>query len=522
MTIQKSYQDLQSLAIRQLIGNQGIRKIDLKTGGIQAIQSPKTGILGGIINWGQKFLGWAIAGLKWLGVSCVAVWNWVCARIGELWRFDWGMTDAAIDKAIQLNWVRFGGVLGGLTGKAVGWAISFGAMKLTMGAINPVLANYIMSNVAEEAVDELFSEIASFFRQTAGLAARSFLLWAYKNVRGLYKSSKKLYNSMTGGADPPVEKESPFILRRKWEEKRIALFGDDDTFTGNFAEEFSDELGDAFFEAGLAVAQGMDSFLADQNAQINPYVVDLKINKDSEEVFKLAGSRGQLLQRIPNFLSDFQVIENRDIGIVTGLDEVAIQQKVKSSEIIITIVWHNKQKPPYSNEAVKKANLGTKIIKREYTIADVSRGKLNWATIKAAAGGGNGFTTGEICCRAKLSNGRQMQCLGASYQEAQKIVEDLVKLSDAEILYPLSFTERKDFTRSKAGMQRRESVRMYPAYVTVLTQNLIAPNNERGNKYKAGQYLKRKARIPLYTHKPPSDWDKILSNLFKTTDSKDS
>lgn len=522
MTIQKSYQDLQSVAIRRLIGNQGIRKIDLKTGGIQAIQSPKTGILGGIINWGQKFLGWAIAGLKWLGVSVVAVYNWVCARVGELWRFDWNMSDTAIDKAIQLNWVRFGGVLGGLTGKAVGWAISFGAMKITIGAINPVLANYIMSNVAEEAVDEFFSELASFFRNTAGLAARSFLLWAYKNVRGLYRNSKKLYSSATGGADPPIEKESPFILKRKFDEKRIQLFGDDDTFSGNFAEEFADELGDAFFEAGLAVAQGMDSFLAEQNAEINPYVVDLKINKDSDEVFKLAGSQSHLLQRIPTFLSDFQVIENRDIGIVTGLDEASIQSKVKNSEIIISIVWYNKQKPPYSDEAVIKANLGKKLIKREYTIADVSRSKLNWATIKQAAGGGNGFTTGEICCRAKLNNGRQMQCLGASYQEAQKIVEDLVKLSDAEILYPLSFTERKDFSKSKSGMQRRDSIKMYPAHVTILTQNLIAPNNDRGNKYKAGQYLKRKARIPLYTDKAPSDWEKILANLFKTTDSKDS
>lgn len=521
MTIQRSYQDLQSLAIRKIIGNQGIRKIDLKTGGIQSFQSPKTGFLGGIINFGKKLIGFVSAICKFLTISITVAYNWICSRGREVLNFDWNMSDAAIDKALNNNWIRFGGVLGGLTGKVVGWAITFGAAKLVIGAVNPVLANFVMSNLAEEAVEEVFSELVAFFRNSVELALRSAILWIYKSGRYLARAPMRIRAKLMGEPDP-FEKQSPFILTRKFTEKRIKMFGDDDTFTGNFAEEFGDELGDALFEGGLVVAQSMDSFLLQEDAQNNPYIVDFKVNRDSDETFRMVGNRGELLQKIPTFLNHYQIYENRDIGIVTGLDEVAIQSKVKNSEIIITIVWYNKQKPPYSDEAVIKANLGKKIIKREYTIADVSRSKLNWSIIKQAAGGSNGFTTGEICCRAKLNNGRQMQCLGASYQEAQKIVEDLVKLSDAEILYPLSFTERKDFSKSKSGMQRRDSVKMYPAHVTVLTQNLMAPNNEKGNKYKAGQYLKRKARIPLYMDKAPSDWEKILANLFKTTDSKDS
>lgn len=513
MTLQLEYEKLKSLAIREAVGNGGIRKLDLKAGAIVA-KNPQTGWFGTVIDWGKKFVGFVLGALKWIGVSFQSAWGWLMSVKRTLMNFDWNMSDAAIDKAIAQKWVQFGGVLGGFAGQIVGWGVSAGATKAILGTINPMLAVAVTTSLKREAVEELFGELNGFLRQSANLAMGAFFLWAYKGLRWV---SDKMGERM---GIPKPDRSKPNILSQEFTKARIKIFGDDDTFLGNFAEEFFEELDESITEAGFVVANELDSYYA-QKSQGN-YIVELKPERESDEVLKLAGTHDQLESAIPQVLNNIQVIGNRDIGIVTGLDDTDLQAKVKPSEIIITITWYNKPKPPYTDKAVKIASLGEKLIKREYSICDVNRSKLDWNTIKIASGGSNGFTTGETLCRARLNNGRRMMCLGGSQGEAQQIVESLCQLTNAEILYPVSFTERRDFSRSKAQIKRRDSVKMYPAYMVIQTQNLISPNNNSfGNKYKAGQYLKRKARVPLYTDKRPHDWDTILKNLFKLTDETD-
>lgn len=513
MTLQLEYEKLKSLAIRKAIGNGGIRKLDLKAGAMAAANS-KTGWLGTVIDWGKKFVGFVLGALKWIGVSFSSAWGWLMSVKRTLMNFDWNMSDAAIDKAIAQKWVQFGGVLGGFAGQVVGWGVSVGATKAILGTINPMLAIAITTTLKTEAIEELFGELNSFLRQSATLAVGAFFLWAYKGVRSI---SDLLGERM--GIEKP-DRSKPNILSQEFTKLRIKLFGDDDTFLGNFAEEFFEELDESITEAGFVVANELDSYYA-QKSQGN-YILELKPERENDEVLKLTGTHDQLELAIPTVLNNIQVIGNRDIGIVTNLDTNDLQSIVKPSEIIITIVWYNKPKPPYSDKAVKAASLGEVLIKREYSVADVTRGKLDWNTIKLAAGGANGFTTGDVMCRARLDNGRRMSCLGGSQQEAQGIIERLSKLTDHEILYPISFSERKEFSRSKAQVKRRDPVKMFPAHVTILTQNLITPNNKNfGNKYQAGQYLKRKARVPLYLDKKPQDWDQVIKNLFKLTDESD-
>lgn len=513
MTLQLEYEKLRSLAIRKATAPGGIRKLDLKAGAVVS-KNANTGWFGTVIDWGKKFVGFVLGALKWIGVSFQSAWGWLMSVKRTLMNFDWNMSDAAIDKAIAQKWVQFGGVLGGFAGQVVGWGVSVGATKAILGAINPMLAVAVTTALKREAVEELFGELNGFLRQSANLAMGAFFLWAYKGLRWINDSLAERL-----GVEKP-DRSKPNILSQEFTKLRIKVFGDDDTFLGNFAEEFFEELDESITEAGFVVANELDSYYA-QKAQGN-YILEFKPERESDEVLKLAGTHDQLETAIPNVLNNIQVIGNRDVGIVTNLDSNDLQSKVKPSEILVTIVWFNKPKPPYTDKAVKLAGLGEILIKREYAIADVNRSKLEWNTIKLATGGQNGFMTGDILCRARLANGRRMTCLGGSQQEAQQIVENLCKLTDHEILYPISFSERKEFSKSKANIKRRDSVKMYPAYVTILTQNLIAPNNDHhGNKLKAGQYLKRKARLPLYTDKKPYDWDIAIKNLFKLTDESD-
>lgn len=519
MGISKSYSDLTSVATRAKItgNNSGIRKLDF-TGIQDNTQSSGsnwlTNTLQNVTNIFKGFGGFLLGGLNFIGVkfSFSNALNWLNNIKNKLMNFDWNMSDQAIQKAIDTKWVQWGGVLGGFVGQVVGWGLSYGVAKAVIGAINPYLAIAVTSSLKSEALEELSSELRSFLSQTATLASDMFWLATYKNTRWL---ADKIAEKM--GHDKP-DRSKPLIFNRELEKARIKIFGDDNTFMGNFAEEFFEEAGEAIFEAGMVVANDLDSYFASKR-QAN-YVVEIKPDKESDEIIKIVGSESEIEKSIPQLFTQLQVIGNRDVGIVTGLDDADLQAKIKPSEIIVTIVFYNKPKPPYSEKAVKLAGLGDKLIKREYSVCEVDRSKLDWNTIKMAAGGSNGFTTGEILCKARLNNGRRMMCLGGSQGEAQQIVESLCRLSKAEILYPLSFTERRGFSQSKAQINRRDSIKMYPAYMVLNTQNLIAPNNNSfGNKFKAGQYLKRKARVALYTDNAPSDWDTILKNLFKLTDS---
>lgn len=472
-------------------------------------------------------------GLSWAfnqaAFSFTALWSWCIGAFQMIWNFNWNISDEGIEelqKSVdEASWEIAGETIGATLGWMAGGAIPGTLLKV----INEPMAVYVRKNLKEEAKDELSAEFSGNLKTLRNLQTRKYFYEVFKNARNWLKTNpdhpiSRMIRQRTGvdlekwgGGDA-----QPFTFAGQME-KKIATIPDNNIQEA--VREGMDAFADAFFEAGYVVANSVDSWYAQNAMNKGPSQNIAKIypNKSNEDEFYTVPAN--YIDVVPQILANHQTIGNRDVGIVTGLDELSLSRTVLPSDLFVEIVWYNRPTPPYSNEAVLKAKKAGKangevLTQRRVTIADVNRNRLDWNLIKRLAGGVTGYATGEILCTARLESGRRIKMLGATYQEAQEMVENLAKLTDKKILYPLSFVERREFRKSKSKMERRPTIKMYPAYMNIIAGNMIIPDSldkigqNRGTKTKHKEILKRKAKVFLHTQNPPADWNSIKQALF--------
>lgn len=476
-------------------------------------------------------------GLSWvmnqIAFSFTALWGWCIGTFQMIWNFNWNISDEGIkslqDSVDEASWE----IAGETIGATLGW-IAGGALPGTMlKVLNEPMAVYVRKNLKEEAKDELMSEFSGNLKTLRDLQTRKYFYENYKNARNWIKNNpghpiSQAFISATG-VDPNKwggGDAQPFTFAGQME-KKIGTISDKNIQEA--VREGVDSFADAFFEAGYVIANSIDGWYAQNAMNKGPSKNIAKIypNKTNEDEYYAVPAN--YIDVTPQILANHQTIGSRDVGIVTGLDELSLSRAVLPSDLFIEIVWYNRQKPPYSNEAVAKDKKSGKVngevlTHRRVTIADVNKAKLDWNLIKRLAGGTQGYATGEILCTARLESGRRIKMLGSTYQEAQEMVENLAKLTDKKILYPLSFVERREFKKSKSKMERRPTIKMYPAYMNIIAGNTIIPDSldtstkNKGTKGKHNEFLKRKAKVFLYTDQPPADWNKIKQALFSVAD----
>ena len=73
---------------------------------------------------------------------------------------------------------------------------------------------------------------------------------------------------------------------------------------------------------------------------------------------------------------------------------------------------------------------GKRARRRQITVFSVKRG-LTWEEVKFAA---KQYTSGQRLVNARLTEGHQMQCYGSTENEGLQKIEELLKLSTAELL----------------------------------------------------------------------------------------
>lgn len=472
-------------------------------------------------------------GLSWLmnqiSFSFTSLWSWCIGTFQMIWNFNWNISDTGIEelqKSVdEASWEIAGETIGATLGWIAGGAIPGTALKV----LNEPMAVYVRKNLAEEAKDELMSEFSGNLKTLRDLQTRKYFYEMFKNARNWLKGNPghpiSQYIQQRTGVD--VNKwgggdAQPFTFAGQME-KRIATIPDNNIQEA--VREGMDSFADAFFEAGYVIANSIDGWYAQNAMNKGPSKNIAKIypNKTNEDEYYAVPAN--YIDVAPQILANHQTIGSRDVGIITGLDELSLSRAVLPSDLFIEIVWYNRPTPPYSNEQIAKDKKSGKtngefLTQRRVTIADVDRSKLDWNLIKRLAGGTQGYATGEILCTARLESGRRIKMLGATYQEAQEMVENLAKLTNKKILYPLSFVERREFRKSKSKIERRPTIKMFPAYMNIIAGNMIIPdsqdktNQNRGTKTKHQEVMKRKAKVFLYPNQPPADWNSIKQALF--------
>jgi hypothetical protein len=406
----------------------------IRTWNASAISTSGSGsLIETVFNGALRFGNFLISAISSaISFSFTKLWSWIVGGYLYIYNFDWQMSDTAIDKQIQGLWNSFGGVLGGAAGRTIGW-ISCGLVPAaSIFTFNQSLGTHLLLEVGEQAIDEMLDAASEVINSGFRLGAQATFLWLYKDVRRALKDPTNIFGqglrAVMGNntIDNWGTGESWTIAKAV--EKRIESIPN--TFWRNFTEQMLEEGSEACIEAGYAVAGGIDAWLAQQAMQTNALLgidraVEITPDRSApDERIVLAGAEGVLRPAIVQVMATHQMLANRDVGVLingTPVDDT-VTPGVQERSLIVE--FREKLSPPWIMPDGKRAR------KRQIKVFSVKRG-LTWEEVKFAA---KQYTSGQRLVNARLTDGHQMQCYASTETEGLQKIQELLKLSTAELL----------------------------------------------------------------------------------------
>lgn len=223
----------------------------------------------------------------------------------------------------------------------------------------------------------------------------------------------------------------------------------------------------------------------------------------------LKGRAETLKPIITQILALHQLIENRDIGEFCGstLEETV---RGKPQPLKLKILFYSVAAPPW-----KARQASDKFVRATYHVPFVQRSKIDWETIKTAAGGADGYLWGHYRATAGiLHDGAlgQMQIHGSTKSEAEQRLKALATLSEGKIVSISTTEEQKEGEALVNPDLYKETTRVYPAYFTIVHSEKVI---SEGRSTVRGRYKKDKFRIPLWTETKPSDANELIREALR-------
>ena len=534
MAIGFALNNLRSRNIRSIVADNGVRSIrssnEAPVGFFQRIANWVGQLFGGLLEYG----GWLTDTLRSVvSFSFTGAWGLIVQTVSNIYNFNWQVTDEDLDRRIEAlrNGLitRFGGALG----QTVGWLACGVAPALGIMTFNELLGAYLLKEVGEEAVDELSSELVGLIRASFNLEAQKTIITAFKNTR---KAIKKWNNGLEENSwersvlDRLFDGRSEDLLNtwgdegrkpwsfRIWVEDRIESIESEPL--QNFVEEFYEEFIDACVEAGYVIAGGLDSYVLQQqmtadatngNERIVQVIPDREAddpsNPTSNERLTLAGSERDIRSQLPQVMTSYQMIENRDVGQWVG-QPVAEAVKTSPNDITLRILLYSNKTPPV-RDSEQQASI---------TIPDVKRTALDFNKIKEAVGGKNGYTYGRFRGKARLDNGKTITCYANSANNAEDRLKALAELVDPDIVGITVTEEVKTGARANGKPLEKNPIKIYPFSIYVENKEKILNQSTDQNGFQTldGTYKRKWNRIQIWPDDKPSDFDDVIAELLKT------
>lgn len=282
MAIQLVLAALRSRAVRNVIVNQGVRRIatsatsSITTQGQQGTQSSNIwdsfGRFGGGI---LKNLQNVLSGNFKLNFT--SIWSKISQTVLFVLNFDWNASDASLDAAIANGYTALAGSVGGAFGNALGYAICGGVPAAAMAVFNPALAVHVLDELGENAADEIASHMANVLQATWQQTQRVVFTNIFKNHRNLIRGAAVgVATIMTGlgilspesVAKANKERDKPWSFNQAIDETIESIQSPQlQALFENLYEEFLD----ACIEAGYVIAGSLDSYFAQSRVSNNAY-----------------------------------------------------------------------------------------------------------------------------------------------------------------------------------------------------------------------------------------------------------
>jgi hypothetical protein len=372
--------------------------------------------------------------------------------------------------------------------------------------------------------DELTDDLGALLKMGATHQMQNAASRIFMGLRALIKraANEQQTDGPLGAALRMFFKRFPKIAEtvKKWGEKGQKAWSFNSAINewvesfpeGNlkeFLEEFLDALGEACMEAGYVVAGGADSWIAQnkvQQLQIQGQqrVVDVLLNRaDPGSRIIVAGTEQQIIQTLITQKNEYQLMKGRDVGQWVG-EPLRESLKTPPISIQMRILLSDKE----------KTLTGAK--RKQITIPNVDRAKIDWANLKTALGGSNGYMWGRFRGKAVLDTGHPLDVYANSKESAIDLLERLIIFSHSEIQTVTVTEEQKIGSRKKWDTLYKQDTRIYPIKFTIINQVKVL-NEESGIVQPSGIYKRKNSGwIDLTGDTKPDDFEETLTELFKT------
>lgn len=370
------FETLESETVRKGIEKEGKRIF--KSSFEEEEKDEKGGFLGWLWNGAKRLGGFLFAAAgKLLSFSLTSLWGWFTSTLQFIWNFNWNATDKDIDTQIQAKWDALGSMLGGTLGNFFGF-IGCGVLPAaTIFAFNEPLGAYIMANVLEEMKEEFLDNLSSLVRYTFISTTQTIMLASFKTARKFIKSNSAFFQRVLGGNTEKAlkawgsEGSKPWSFALKVEEAVETI---PSTFVKNFIEEFLEEAWEGCVEAGYVVANSIDSYMAAEKfkQQKLPVLgktkyVEIKPNRSNDEQkIVLAGPTELLKPMIVQTLTDYQLMEDKDIGTVYNFIPERVQN-IRSFKPQIEIKFKQPKAEKVKDKQLLSGQISFRIMNKEST-----------------------------------------------------------------------------------------------------------------------------------------------------------
>lgn len=473
MPIEIKPRELVSRTVREAITSNGERVLstdlsfsDVKTG--------QGGVLGLFIDGGKALAGFLVKGAKSLiqwglaRINFTRAWGWLVSQGVRLASFDWNQTDAEIDQLIANNNLSVFAAWGSALGAGAGWLTTIG-IGYGVGLGVPViggaaLAKTITAATTGEAIDELQSYFRQSIQRSFEVTVSNQLLSRYKNFRGLVKRVPLGQLNRFFGQDIAA------WIKGTWGTEGAATFSFASSVEGAietiesdkiriFVENAVEEFGESFIEGGFIIASELDTAYQQYRMQnqrtgstTSRAVTIIPDRREPREKYYIEGTETAVKAQTQQILTNARVLGNRDLGELVGLP-VDDFVKAKLHRRKATILFKDIEGKAYNRPDGTRAKMAI------YTIPELKQ-NLSWASIKRAT---RAYNWGEWRATATLTGGRQMAVYGATGEEAEDKLKDLLELSTAEIVR-LAVSQEKD----RDIRVKKRITRMYPFRLKLL------------------------------------------------------
>lgn len=485
--------NLLSRAVRQSVSGSGLtRRLDLSSK-LNSAQDDGTSKSGNFItnfftqarSWADKFKGFVSNFLRSIKISASGLWNLAVRGQQFISHFDWNASDKELQAQIDARNIALAGTWGSTIGSGIGWltgiAVGSGITILCPVIGSAKLAKLVAGEVALEALQDVGASTMNAVRQTVETIGANTFVSQYRKARRAL------------GINPPDDAPS-WTFAGKTEEKIENI---KDPVKRAFVEGLVDEFFDSFIESGYVFAYELDSQLAAAraaNAGGLPRAVTVVPDKEApKEKIVLVGGQDVLKNTIQTTLAQHRLIYNRDVGMIVG-EPAADSLKARPHQRKLTIVFRGTDRPPWRQKN------GDYFQSVTATIPDPKSG-LTWNQIKRAA---KPYNWGPYRCTAQLTNGRQMAVYGATAQEAEEKLKDLLDLSNCEIS-TLGITQQKD----RNPRLKKTPTRVYP-YVASLLVRRESVDPDKGRTLGDKKMAERIVRFELWTQNEPRSFKEVI------------